>query len=1540
MRTIALLSALFLVFGSSYAADVSGCQLISTPGNYVLVAPLTGANIPTPELEVFGSSFNTSFACIKVLSSDVTLDCSNYSISNNGTLKAAGIAVAGTNVTNYTGVTIKNCPDINGYPNGIMLVNTSRSRLQNITARNNWNTGIALIWSGSNNLSNCTASDANDGILLDEWASNNRLIGNSVFNNSEGISIIWWSTNNTVAGNSVHDNIDGIHQASGSNGTNFTNNSVYSNGDGFDLIASSHLFFDNNSILHNTRGMQLQEVTFSKLQRNRFHNNSLAGLYLNWNSNNTTIINNSIDGSTYCLTTLSPHNLTAINTHVFNCSYGVTLEDKVISGESTPAPVYIYNLTVDRAQGDFVNYTSLNITDIIEVNTSYSITWSSRPPTLPPNTTSFAGKFVTIKNETSTAIPKNVSIDTIVWQWQNGEINGSVNESAFALWKYTVFSGIWNNTNATLDTGTNTLTLTNMNPASVYAILQSNATTGNGTLGNCPVINAPGVVIQNQNYSGSPNGNLGITGTACVRINSSDVVFDCNGYNMSHNGAVNTIGIFAGSGLHNITVRNCPLITRYYYGVYFRRVNDSRVENVTSSHHAYAGFYFTESYNNVFTRNIVQNDTYGAYFTTNSKNSTITNNNASNNSIYGILVTNGADGCTVSDNVLKFNGAYGLSVGSSNSVVRDNLVHRNQNGLYLSGTNTTLQNNTLSNNTQFGAYLSNAIDCTFEKNQVKYNGGSGLYFDSTPGNNFSGNEVSGNGGSGFYLKGAMNNRFEANNVTNNGACGFNLSWGGEGSPALNNTLTGNNVTGNAIDGILLESAANTSVSGNNISGSGRNGITISTGTDAFSAGNNSVLLGNRLSDNALDLLVNASFDMYYTMSDNLFLNPAGTMGNFTNLSINDTVLASSAYSINWSRAPSVPIPGGYRSFYEKYVNITRISGNVSIDGIAWRWLDSELAGTPPYDENMLRVWKYNASGWNNTLAPNNPFTNTMHLSGMNPESIYAVLEKNEFAPSIPIDECTVINESGSYVLSANLTGNLSNGACLKIEASDVFLDCDRHPLTDSSEAVGIWISSANNVTVVNCTVIDYDGGFLIDNVTNSLFLHDRVVDSEYGFWFNRSSDNNLTSCRTRGGGRGVVKTMSRRIHIDPSEFCGSIVGIELNMTNDSVIEDSTVCNNTLYGIHLIDSGNITIRNSRTHNNGLDLIDENNLGSPLDIHVDSLIIDRPAGDLEAYTNLSLEDSLSPSSAFSINWSANPGSLPENFTSFNEKFVDIAALSGTVSIDSVTYRWKNSEAMGYDESTLELMKYNGSWEGTGAALDAEANTLTLAPLVPASTYGILSNLTPKNWSDVTLYGANLSDVTEFPRYNGTAAGNETTEGGNITAANTNTTQLTERWAAYFGNVTGDISLGQGPGAQNVFTWAWNPAAGGVVCASTNSTLGMFTAYPAYGFDIDSAWGFIPATTDSGTNTFNLTDCTLDIGGGTISNASSADTGQPGGFRTCALKADALPAKGQMVFCSEIIGGGTAWNSQSADFEIIVPTPESFGSTETYYFYANLN
>ncbi|MDD5340376.1 MAG: S8 family serine peptidase, partial [Candidatus ainarchaeum sp.] len=96
---------------------------------------------------------------------------------------------------------------------------------------------------------------------------------------------------------------------------------------------------------------------------------------------------------------------------------------------------------------------------------------------------------------------------------------------------------------------------------------------------NCPTIASGGTYVQQFNYIGAPNSASPFTlnNFTCVKIAASNVVFDCNGFNMTDNGTSSTgtsYGILVNGSLTNVTVRNCQ-VSNYSYGVFINASNNS-----------------------------------------------------------------------------------------------------------------------------------------------------------------------------------------------------------------------------------------------------------------------------------------------------------------------------------------------------------------------------------------------------------------------------------------------------------------------------------------------------------------------------------------------------------------------------------------------------------------------------------------------------------------------------------------------------------------------------------------------------------------------------------------------------------------------------------------------------------------------------------------------------------------------------------------------------------------------------------------------------
>ncbi len=190
----------------------------------------------------------------------------------------------------------------------------------------------------------------------------------------------------------------------------------------------------------------------------------------------------------------------------------------------------------------------------------------------------------------------------------------------------------------------------------------------------------------------------------------------------------------------------------------------------------------------------------------------------------------------------------------------------------------------------------------------------------------------------------------------------------------------------------------------------------------------------------------------------------------------------------------------------------------------------------------------------------------------------------------------------------------------------------------------------------------------------------------------------------------------------------------------------------------------------------------------------------------------------------------------------------------------------------------------------------------------------------------------------KYVPSANANVTTEGGNVTPVNLTGNISTEKWAGYWGNVSGSIVLS--PGVAMFYTWAWSSANGGEVCAvAAPSGFDWTSVQTTAAGAIDSVWNFLSSDTDSGTNTLT-SSCNVDVAGTPVAGSAGVTTGG-GTFETCAVADSPTPAaKSDLAFCVNITQGGTLFNSLTGDYQLLAPTNETAGATETHYFWLELD
>jgi parallel beta-helix repeat protein len=259
---------------------------------------------------------------------------------------------------------------------------------------------------------------------------------------------------------------------------------------------------------------------------------------------------------------------------------------------------------------------------------------------------------------------------------------------------------------------------------------------------------------------------------------------------------------------------------------------------------------------------------------------------------------------------------------------------------------------------------------------------------------FSGNNASGNYQIGFDLSGSGNN-FTNNLASGNGqndpynGGGFEIS-NSNGGILLNNTASGNGLPGSSgFGGFYIEWCNGETLLDNNATGNSNAGLYIFN-SDQFDS-NLTLVQGMYFSNNNPDLLVQSNYQPFtLNLSGLIFDNPFGGMADYTTLSINDTVDPGDEYSVNWTGNPG-SIPLGYRSFAQKFVDVSTISGSPSIDSIAWSWNGSELGG---YDDTNFGLWQFDGTSW--TLLNETPDTiaDTLGLTNLSPAGAYAILQTN------------------------------------------------------------------------------------------------------------------------------------------------------------------------------------------------------------------------------------------------------------------------------------------------------------------------------------------------------------------------------------------------------------------------------------------------------------------------------------------------------------------------------------------------------------------
>jgi len=181
--------------------------------------------------------------------------------------------------------------------------------------------------------------------------------------------------------------------------------------------------------------------------------------------------------------------------------------------------------------------------------------------------------------------------------------------------------------------------------------------------------------------------------------------------------------------------------------------------------------------------------------------------------------------------------------------------------------------------------------------------------------------------------------------------------------------------------------------------------------------------------------------------------------------------------------------------------------------------------------------------------------------------------------------------------------------------------------------------------------------------------------------------------------------------------------------------------------------------------------------------------------------------------------------------------------------------------------------------------------------------------------------------------------TVQGGYIYPRNLHGVMQTMKWAAIYGDATGQIVLANASGTS-LYEWPIDSITNGHAIFTENdapawSSLGAGTAA-----EVDSTWSFGSAS-DNATNTFNATESdTINAISATVPVVKTYKSTGENYWETYLWKLGSGTAKDNFVFAGKVHDNEDAFDGTTADFQALVPVEVTGdSSTETYYAYVEL-
>ena len=339
----------------------------------------------------------------------------------------------------------------------------------------------------------------------------------------------------------------------------------------------------------------------------------------------------------------------------------------------------------------------------------------------------------------------------------------------------------------------------------------------------------------------------------------------------------------------------------------------------------------------------------------------------------------------------------------------------------------------------------------------------------------------------------------------------------------------------------------------------------------------------------------------------------------------------------------------------------------------------------------------------------------------------------------PVDSCTTISESGTYVLTTNVTNRTAN-PCISITANNVVFDGGGHTLAGDKPNYGIRVDNGaadqSNVTVRNVRAEGWVRAISVINASDSVVERTITTDSIEGVLVQEST--------------GVV--------VQNNDAHDNALGIHIRNAERNVVRRN-VANDNKWGIHLEFRAkeNRIVDNVAHNNSNQDLMSRQdstaNVISRLDIGSGTFSF--------VTTNVALKGTDSTPSG------------PSDRGGVNSSASALAATSEELdpALDSLTVHYRNASG---DVSSLAVWRDDGgSWTELDSSVQGSENTVSTGNVTEFGTFAafgssdvsgerVILDISPPTLTERSVENVSAANATAS---NGTMA-NETMGNGTMT------------------------------------------------------------------------------------------------------------------------------------------------------------------------------